>query len=212
MKNLTPLFSLFAILFLSSCEKETIPKPIENQIIKNSNNPSPALYITGNFNGVDENKIIDGISYRAESDSYLNPQNTYGSWRFILFKTDSSYFPELTFEISNHEESTTLNYSDLVETTNNSLLSFWNVFNSAFQPKSISVIYAPNPNTPNPNEIYFSHGTPPNNTLNVLSTVDTIVNGEQFRLIELSGNINFNSSSGNQISITDLHARIAFSL
>jgi hypothetical protein len=205
MKNLIQLLSFCLLIILSGCEKEVIPEPNVDSTVVNS----PALYVMGDFDGVSKSIVIDGSSYFGDSYFYDSPQDTIGYWAFDIHNSDSLFIPEFGFQILNHEQSTTFNYSDLVESTDSSFIEFANGF-APFpnQYSEIVIIYSPTQA-----DLYFSDLSPINSPLNVLEAKDTIVGNEQFRILELSGDIvltHFNSLD--QISIDNFHARIAFSL
>jgi hypothetical protein len=205
MKNLFHLFALCLLIVLSSCQKEVIPEPNEEPVVLNG----PSLFITGNFNGINETWTIDGSEYNAESSFHVDPQDSVGFWYFDVLQNDTSFFPKFIFEIINHEQSLEVDFLDLVASTNSPSLNYLDGLTSyALQPSHFSVVYSPTPND------HYGSFIPVNTgSLNILSATDTIVDNKQFRLIEVSGDFMMTSfDNQSDILIDNFHARLAFSL
>lgn len=207
MKVIFQCLSLGLLLTLmTACHKEEIPDPTDNENVPVSH----SLFVSGTFDGTQETKTIDGVNYSAESYMISSP-GPIGEWSADIYNLNGSSIgiPELSFHIVNHEQSSTFDYQDLVQSTSSSTIEFVDdMAPLETQYGRLSVFYFPNEN-----DFYASDMALGNTPLTVLEAKDTIVDGEQYRILEVTGSINLTDvNTLNDITIDNLHARLAFGL
>lgn len=195
---------MILFLIIVSCKKEQIPEPDVNPV------PSSVmpLFISGVFDGTDELREIDGVNYIADSYAFHTEPNDEVTWYFDLHNEDALGLAEISIGITNHCFCPVFSFADLQYTTDTTSLSFWNLYDpDPFQQNRVMVEYMDD------NGTCYSSIIDTNTPMSVLSSMDTIVNNEQFRILELSGSFMLTDLNGTStINVDDFNARIALSL
>ncbi len=212
MKILFNILILTFFLSVISCEKVDIPKPEDPPVTELS---SP-FYISGNFNGTQLTKVIDGdefivVTHAGEAHNFLvAPQEDIAAYMFELYNTEvSETFPEIIFNLYNHDYGDSITYDDLIESTSLNFLPFLNFFepNMEFLNHLIVDYFQEDGQ-------YFSSFYPSSNApLTITESKDTTLVNKPYRILGLAGDISLNEvSSGQLFLISNFKARIIFSL
>jgi len=212
MKVAFQIFIILSFLFVFSCEKKEIPEPDSSstQEPDNSLTPeqSPMFYVSGNFNGDEQIKVVDGEMYTANSHSQLffDSSGTIGDlrvWTFEIINNTSEVClcPEIIFNFYSQGNS----YEDLILATDNSQLNFLNINVPNGYLNGLEVLLFEDNH-------YFSSSISFNSPMLITKSMDTIVDNIQYRILELEGDISLEEGPNlTPYQINGFKARIAFS-
>jgi len=209
MKALIQTLFVVAFFSLVSCEKAEIPVPGDPPVTE----LPPPFYISGNFNGTQLTKVIDGDVFKAVT--YVGPatspvpQEDISVYTFELYNVEvSEVFPEITFSLYNHDFGENVTYDDLIESTAVNSLPLLNIIEPSFELLNHLIIdYIPEGSQ------YFSSFFSLNTPLTITESRDTTFNGISYRILGLEGNISLGQDPNEpEFLINDFEARIVFSL
>ena len=166
------------------------------------------FYVSGNFNGDEQIKVVDGEMYTANTYSglFFDSVGTTGDirvWTFEIINNSPEVClcPAIIFNFYSQGNS----FEDLILATNNSQLNFLNMnvpngFLNGFEV----ILFEDNG--------HFSTTFSVNSPVQITKSMDTIVDNIQYRILELEGDILLDDGSNqNLYEINDFKARIAFS-
>jgi len=203
MKIIIQSLIMICFLIFFSCKKESIPKPMDSSVLEQA----PLFYISGNFNGDEQLKVVDGENYSVETSSGVMDDGfggTIGFWVFQILNISLDSIPEITINLYTENDT----YEDLVSATNSTYIEMLNVpgisnpilgFNKRIE---INI---------EENNQFFSSGFIENSSLIVNKSIDTIVDNKQYRILELEGDISLEEIEFNTpYQINNFKARIAF--
>ena len=204
MKVVFQIFILIIFSIFLSCEKAVIPEPADPLVEEQTS----LFYISGNFNGVEELKVVDSETYTAHthSDTMNNGSGgTMGFWTFHILNTSLDTVPEVSIILYTENNS----YEDLVSATDATNIEILNI--PAIGNPGAGFFKHIEINLFEDNQ-FFSTSFVENSSLVINKSIDTIVDNKQYRILELEGNISLEEIEFNTpYQIDNFKARIAFS-
>jgi len=203
MKVIFQSFIIISFSIFLSCKKKAIPKPMDPSI----EGQAPLFYMSGNFNGEEQLKIVDGENYTVETSSGIMDDGSGGFisfWVFKILNINLNSMPEININLYTQHN----NYEDLVSATDSTHINLLNV--PGIAPTTSGFYERIEFNIPLDNQFYSSSFMD-NSPLVINKSKDTIVNNKQYRIVELEGNLSLMELNLNTpYQISNFKARIAF--
>jgi len=200
MKVIIQSFILISFSILFSCEKEVIPKPVNSL----AEEQAPLFYISGNFNGDEQLKVVGVDNYTAVTNSEIMDDSFGETIKFWAFQILNDSIPDIVIIIYTENN----NYEDLVSATDSTHIEMLNP--AASNPASF--FYNRMEINLQEDRQIFSSGLIANSSLVVKKSIDTIVDNKQYRILDLEGDISLKEIQFNTpYQINNFKARVAFS-